>query len=160
MSAWWLLALVIAVGLLLRSLGKRMAADRIGVFSEKRRGTSLIVSRGELVDGNRHLEVALALTDSVFIYENADLEGCLERSMIHEVEYEDELSTGQPVRGGKVLRLRCFSTTFEFVIPGGDARQWQAVLPPHRMVPKKSLAGAIVGPAAAAVPLRAWAGLR
>ena len=134
MSAWWFLLIGAAVALLVRHLVVSLASDRLAAFSDKRRATSLVVSRGELVDGSRHLDVALALTDSAFIYENSDLEGCLDRSTIHEVEYEDELSTGQAVHGGKVMRLRCFSTTFEFVIPSDATSRWQTVLPPHRLV--------------------------
>ncbi|HUP46834.1 MAG TPA: hypothetical protein VM779_15110 [Thermoanaerobaculia bacterium] len=130
-------ALYIGIGavlaLLLRNLFKRLASNRLGAMSQRRRAGSLIVSRGELVNGKDHMDVALALTDSMFIYENRRLEGCLERSTIHEVEYENELVTGQPVREGKVLRLRCFSTTFEFVLPADAVGKWQLVLPPHRI---------------------------
>jgi hypothetical protein len=119
---------------LIHSLWSRFLPDRLRAFSDKRRNSALLVSRGELVDGNRHVDVALALTDSLFIYENTDFEGCLDRSTIHEVEYENELSTGQAVPEGKVLRLRCFSTTFEFVIPSDATGQWESFLPPHRMV--------------------------
>ncbi|HEX6177831.1 MAG TPA: hypothetical protein VF057_05695 [Thermoanaerobaculia bacterium] len=122
-----------AVALLFRELFKRLASDRLGRLTQRRRATALIVSRGEVVDGARHMDVALALTDSMFIYENADFEGCLERKAIHEVEYENELTTGQMVRGGKVLRLRCFSTTFEFVLPVDDVQQWQMIMPAHRL---------------------------
>ena len=121
------------VGLLLRELFKRFASDRLSEMTTRRRATALIVSRGEVVDGNRKMDVALALTDSMFIYENPDFEGFLERKTIHEVEYENELATGQTVHGGKVLRLRCFSTTFEFVLPIADAQQWQMILPAHRL---------------------------
>lgn len=120
--------------LLVRSLFQRLASDRLGVLTDRRRATALVVSRAQLVDGNRHMDVALALTDSIFIYENPDLEGCLDRSTIHEVEYENELATGQAVNGGgKVLRLRCFSTTFEFVLPPDAVSQWQMILPAHRL---------------------------
>jgi hypothetical protein len=117
----------------LAALFKRFAADRIEAFSARRRGSSRLVSRGELVDGSRHLTVALALTESAFIYENSDMEASLDRKWIEEVEYENELSTGQPVRHGKVLRLRCYSKTFEFVLPRDVVRQWQSILPPHRL---------------------------
>ena len=120
------------LALLLRELLKRLASDRLSLLTQRRRATALIVSRGEVVDGSRHMDVALALTDSMFIYENPDFEGYLERKTIHEVEYENELTTGQTVRG-KVLRLRCFSSTFEFVLPIDDAQKWQMILPAHRL---------------------------
>jgi hypothetical protein len=122
----------VIVAFLLFNLIKRLATDRIEVFNESRRGTSRLVSRGELVDGNRHLDVALALTDSAFIYENSDMQATLERIWIQEVEYENELSTGQPVGEGKVLRLRCSSKTFEFVLPREAVPQWELALPAHR----------------------------
>ncbi len=126
-------AVAIILVLLARSLYKRLASDSIVAFTDKRRPTSLLVSRGELVDGNRHLNVALSLTESMLIYENPDFEGSLDRTTIHEVEYENELATGQPVYDGKVMRLRCFSKTFEFVIPANEMRQWESVMPAHRM---------------------------
>lgn len=126
-------AIAIILVLLARNLYTRLASDSIGAFTDKRRPTSLLVSRGELVDGNRHLNVALSLTESMLIYENPDFEGSLDRTTIHEVEYENELATGQPVYDGKVMRLRCFSKTFEFVIPANEMRQWESVMPAHRM---------------------------
>ena len=79
------------------------------------------------------MDVSLALTDSMFFYESPDLEGSLERSTIHEVEYENELATGERIGEGKVLRVRCFSTSFEFVIPLDAVAKWQLVLPAHRI---------------------------
>lgn len=126
-------AVAIILVVLARMLYTRLASDSIGAFTDRRRPTSLLVSRGELVDGNRHLNVALSLTESMLIYENPDFEGSLDRTTIHEVEYENELATGQPVYDGKVMRLRCFSKTFEFVIPANEMRQWESVMPAHRM---------------------------
>lgn len=126
-------AVAVVLVLLARNLYKRLASDSIGAFTDRRRATSLLVGRGELVDGNRHLDVALSLTDSMLIYENPDFEGSLDRTTIHEIEYENELATGQPVYDGKVMRLRCFSKTFEFVIPANEMRQWESVMPAHRM---------------------------
>ena len=125
-------AVAIILIVLARMLYTRLASDSISAFTDRRRPTSLLVSRGELVDGNRHLNVALSLTDSMLIYENPDFEGSLDRTTIHEVEYENELATGQPVYDGKVMRLRCFSKTFEFVIPANEMRAWESVMPAHR----------------------------
>jgi hypothetical protein len=36
------------------------------------------------------------------------------------------------VAGGKVLRLRCHSQTFEFVIPNEFVARWHMMLPPRR----------------------------
>ena len=114
-------------------LWKRLASDRLQIFNDRRRASSQVVSRGEFVDGNRHLPVALALTDGAFFYENADMQASLERQWIHEIEYDDELATGGAVGDATVLRLRCFSQTFEFVLPSGSVPQWKSFLPPHRM---------------------------
>jgi hypothetical protein len=130
---WWLLMLASLLPLLGWMLWRRFLSDRLQLFSDRRRSSSQLVSRGEFVDGSRHLEVALALTDVAFYYENEDMEASLERQWIHEVEYDDELSTGQGVGDGTVLRLRCFSQMFEFILPHDSVRQWETLLPPHRM---------------------------
>jgi hypothetical protein len=114
-------------------LWKRLASDRLQLFNDQRRGSSRLVSRGEFVDGSRHMPVALALTDGAFFYENVDMQASLERQWIHEVEYDDELATGAAVGEATVLRLRCFSQTFEFVLPSATVPQWKSFLPPHRM---------------------------
>lgn len=158
-TAIWFVIPGVVVAFLLMNLLKRLASDRIEAFSASRRSTSRLVTRGELFDGSRHLQVSLALTDSAFIYENSDMQATLERRWIQEVEYENELSTGQPVGKGKVLRLRCFSKTFEFVLPRDVVRQWESVLPPHRMVTALNLAGAKISAAASPRPPRTWSHL-
>ena len=120
--AAWFLILIPVVAVLVWMLWTRMASDRLQLFSDRRRGSSRLVSRGEFVDGSRHLPVALALTDIAFYYENSDMQASLERQWIQEVEYDDEH-----------LRLRCFSQTFEFVLPMDSLPQWKTFLPPHRM---------------------------
>jgi len=121
-----------AVAILAWMLWKRTSSDRLQLFTDRRRDSSRLVSRAEFVDGSRHMPVALALTDATFYYENTDMQASLERQWIHEIEYDDELSTGQSVRG-TVLRLRSFSQKFEFVLPAETVRQWESFLPPHRM---------------------------
>jgi hypothetical protein len=128
-----LVIVVPVIAVLAWMLWKRFASDRLQIFSDRRRGSSQLVSRGEFVDGSLHLPVALALTDQAFYYENSDMQASLERQWIQEVEYDDELSTGQSVGDNTVLRLRCFSQTFEFVLPADTVRQWRSFLPPHRM---------------------------
>ena len=134
MTILWFVGAGVLVAILVRGLARSRATRRIGAFSDRRRDGSLLVSRGELIDGNRHLDVALAVTDTMFIFESTETEGTLDRNTIDEVDYTDELATGRVVPGGNVLRLRCSSTTFEFLIPPELLRQWQAVLPPQRMV--------------------------
>ena len=124
---------IAVIGFLSWTLWKRTSSDKLELFTDRRRDSSRLVSRGEFVDGSRHMPVALALTDQAFYYENSDMQASLERQWIHEVEYDDELATGQSIGDGTVLRLRCFSQTFEFVLPAGAVRQWESFLPPHRM---------------------------
>ena len=114
------------------NLYRRFGADRIAALSEKRRATSRIVSRGELVDGNRRLEVALALTGDTFYYENADMAGSLDLQWIQEIEYDTQLATGAAIDDGKVLRLRCHSQTFEFLLPDDVVVRWHMMLPARR----------------------------
>ena len=126
-------AVVAVVVFLVWILSKRFAADRIQRLNDKRRNSCRLVSRGEFVDGSRHIPVALALNDKTLFYENSDMQASLDLKWIEEVEYDNELSTGQTVPDGKVLRIRCLSQEFEFVLPAESNQQWQAVLPSHRL---------------------------
>lgn len=131
----WLSIVAVAVALFLAwNLYRRFGADRILAFNEKRRASSRLVGRGELVDGNRHLEVALAVTSSTFYYENADMQASIDLQWVREIEYDNELSTGMLVQGGKVLRLRSNSQTFEFVLPNDMVARWHMMLPPRRIM--------------------------
>jgi len=133
MPTWILIVAVIAVVVLGWNLYRRLGADRIGKFMDRRRPASRIVSRGEFVDGNRHLAVALAVNDSTFFYENSDMQASLDLQWVREIEYDTELATGVAVAGGKVLRLRCYSQTFEFVLPNDDVARWHMMMPPRRV---------------------------
>lgn len=128
-------AALVVVAFLGWNLYRRFGADRLESFSDSRRATSMLVSRGELVDGNRKVDVALALTRSMFFYENADMQGSLDLEWVREVEYDSALATGVSVMGGTVLRLRCYSQTFEFVIPADVVSRWQSMLPPGAVRP-------------------------
>ena len=134
MTVWLSIFAVAALAFLAWNLYRRFGADRISSFTEKRRATSRFVSRGEFVDGNRRMEVALALTGSTFFYENADMEASLELQWVSEIEYDTTLSTGLAVAGGKVLRLRCYSQAFEFVLPDDVVARWHMMLPPRRAI--------------------------
>jgi hypothetical protein len=129
----WLTLLALAVaGFLGWNLYRRFGADRIAAFNEKRRATSRLVGKGELVDGNRHLEVALALTNTTLFYENADMQASVDLQWVREIEYDTELATGTVPQNGKVLRLRSQSQTFEFVLPNDVVARWHMMLPPRR----------------------------
>jgi hypothetical protein len=114
------------------NLYRRFGADRIAALSERRRATSRIVSRGEFFDGNRRLEVALALTGDTFYYENTDMAASLDLRWVQEVEYDVRLATGAAIEGGKVLRLRSSSQSFEFVLPNDVVPRWHLMLPPRQ----------------------------
>src|SRR5439155_19812244 len=94
MLLWISIVSVVAVAFLGWNLYRRFGADQIAELNERRRGTSRIVSRGELVDGNRHLAVALAVTQSTFFYENSDMQGSLDLQWVREIEYDTRLATG------------------------------------------------------------------
>jgi hypothetical protein len=126
-----IIAAVVVLAFLGWNLYRRFGADRLAVFTEKRRTSSRMVSRGEFVDGNRHLEVALALTQSTFFYENSDMQASLDLDWVREIEYDNELMTGAAVQNGKVLRLRSNSQTFEFVLPNDVVPRWHMMLPPR-----------------------------
>lgn len=132
MSVWLTIFAVGVLALLCWNLNRLLGADRLAAFNEKRRPTAHIVGRGEFFDGNRHMPVALALTRSTFYYENDDMDGSLELHWISEVEYDTRLSTGAAAVGGKVLRLRCYSQSFEFVLPEDMVARWHMNLPPRR----------------------------
>src|SRR5947209_287881 len=122
--------LVIIVGFTLAALSwflwKKFRTDDMLRLNDQRRATCRIVGLGEFIESGRHIPVALALNESTLFYENADLAGSLELQWIHEVEYDNELLTGQSIERGKVMRLRCFSTVFEFVVDNAVVGQWQA----------------------------------
>jgi len=122
-------ALVAILGWFLYS---KVGANRIQAMTEKRRASSRMVGRGEFVDGNSHQEVALALTASTFFYENGDMQASLDIDWLREIDYDDELSTGQAVENGKVLRLRSDSRMFEFILPNDTVARWHMMLPPRR----------------------------
>jgi hypothetical protein len=134
MLLWISVAAAVIVAFLGFNLYRRFASDRLGVFNEKRRTSSRMVGRAELVDGNRHLDVALALTQTTFFYENSDMQASIDLQWVREVEYDTELATGTAVANGKVLRLRSQSQLFEFVLPNDTVARWHMMLPPRRAV--------------------------
>ncbi len=85
----------------------------------------------------------MATGQSMFFYENSDMQASLDLQWVREIEYDTQLATGASVAGGKVLRLRCFSQVFEFVIPNDVVARWHMMLPPRRVIE-----AAVVAPAA------------
>jgi hypothetical protein len=123
------LAAFIAIVLLGWNLYRRFGTDRIEALMAQRRTTSRFVSRGSYVDGNRHLDVALALDQSTLFYENRDMAASIDLQWVREIEYDTKLATGAETDGGKVLRLRSQSQTFEFVLPDDVIARWHTMLP-------------------------------
>ncbi|HEV7485271.1 MAG TPA: hypothetical protein VGQ65_06280 [Thermoanaerobaculia bacterium] len=134
MPTWFLIAAFIALAVLGWNFYRRLSADRIEKFMERRRPTARMVSRADFIDGDRHVAVALAVTDSTFFYENTGMQATLDLQWVREIEYGTELATGVAVVGGKVLRLRCYSQTFEFVLPNEVVARWHMMMPPRRAV--------------------------
>jgi hypothetical protein len=132
METWIIIAGIAIVAILGFNLFQRFGSDRIAAFIEKRRKTSRMVGRGEFVDGNRHLEVALALDNDTFFYENGDMQASIDLQWVREIDYDTELATGTMPPAGRVLRLRSNSQAFEFVIPNDDVARWHMMLPPRR----------------------------
>ena len=143
MMTYLSIAAFVVVAVLGWNLVRRFGVDRIAQFNDKRRATSRMVSPGEFVDGNRHLAVALAVNESTFFYENADMQASLDLQWVREIEYDTELGTGGVAEGGKVLRLRTSSQTFEFVLPNDVVARWHMMLPPRR-----AIEAAVIAPAA------------
>jgi hypothetical protein len=134
MPTWFLIAGFIALAVLGWNLYRRLGADRIEKFMERRRTTARMVSRADFIDGDRHVAVALAVTDSTFFYENTDMQSTLDLQWVREIEYGAQLANGVAVAGGKVLRLRCYNETFEFVLPNDVVARWHMMMPPRRAV--------------------------
>jgi hypothetical protein len=132
MFAWLPILALAVVGFLGWNLYRRFGTDRIAALNEERRTSSRLVCRGEFVDGNRHMDVALAVTQSTIFYENADMRASIDLQFVREIEYDTELGTGTVPANGKVLRLRSNSQTFEFVIPNDLTARWHMMLPPRR----------------------------
>jgi hypothetical protein len=149
MITWLSIAAVAVIAFLAKMLFGRFGSDRIAKFNEQRRATSRMVSPGELVDANHRVPVALAVSQSTFFYENADTAGSIDLDWVNEIEYDTELSTGAMVEGGRVLRLRSHSQTFEFILPNDVVARWHMMLPPRR-TPESSLAPTVLAPQVAA----------
>jgi hypothetical protein len=111
------------------NLRKRFAADGIRRFKNGRRPSARVVSSADFIDGSRRIPVSLALNRAALYYENSDMQASLDLDWIQEVEYRNELVTGQHVGPGNVLWLHCFSRAFEFILPADAVQQWQTVLP-------------------------------
>lgn len=132
---FWLSVIALGVvGALAAYLYRQGGPSRIDAIARQRGPTSRLVTSGEFVDGSRHLKVALALTDTVLFYEDSDVQAYLDLQWITEIDYDTRLATGHAIEHGKVLRIRCNSQLFEFILPDDVVPAWQAMLPSRRAI--------------------------
>ena len=133
LATWTVIGLVVFAVLIALFLRQRLR-DHLDAILKKRQPTSRLVSRAEYVEGIERIPVALALTADTFYYENPDLEASFDLNRVDEIEYDDELVTGQSVPDNcRAMRLRSHGAAFEFVLEKADAAKWMATLPPRRM---------------------------
>jgi hypothetical protein len=128
----FLMAAAVSIALLSWSLFRRFTTDHLQKLNDGRRAGSVLVGRGEFVDGNRRLDMALALTNTALYYENASFHASLDLEWIEEVDYDTQLATGRTVTGGTVMRLRCDRQVFEFVVPDDAVTAWKTAFPARR----------------------------
>ena len=131
------LTVVTIVGLavlaaLIWMLMRMRSTDLLQEKMARRRSSSRLVSRADLVEGMERIPVALALTSEAIYYENPDLDASLDLKQIEEVEYDNETATGQ-VLDGNALRLRSHGHTFEFVLDPDSTGKWRAMFPARRL---------------------------
>ena len=136
---WALLAGAVAtiVTAIVWKIRDKGVGDSIERLLERRRTSSRMASRGEFVEGESRVPVALSLTNATFFYENSSLRAYFDLQLIRGVEYDNCLGTGRRVKGGKVLRLRCSDEVFEFVLPDEVVTRWHMMLPPRREAPNQ-----------------------
>lgn len=107
--------------------------DLIAEILAKRKATSKLAMRADYVQGIERIPVALALAADTIYYANPEMDASFDVAAIDEVEYDDELATGQTVDAGhRVLRLRAHGRAIEFILTSADAQQWNGMLAPHR----------------------------
>src|SRR5258708_33787750 len=123
-----LAVLAALIWILMRMRSKDLFEEKMA----KRRTSSRLVSRADLVEGSERIPVALALTNEAIFYENPDLDASLDLAHIEEIEYDNETATGQALDGNP-LRLRPHGHTFEFVLDPDSTGKWRAMLPARRM---------------------------
>jgi hypothetical protein len=123
-----LVVLVALIWILMRMRSKDLLEEKMA----RRRSSSRLVSRADLVEGMERIPVALALTSEAIYYENPDLDASLDLKQIEEVEYDNETATGQVI-DGNALRLRSHGQTFEFVLDPDSTGKWRAMLPARRL---------------------------
>lgn len=122
---------VAVLAVLVWFLYRKFSQDKIEELIAKRKPSARVALSAHFVEANQRIPVALALTDQSIFYENADLEARIDLANIEEVEYATDLSTGQEVPDGRVLRLRAHSHSYEFIVDKVSGERIESVLPPH-----------------------------
>jgi hypothetical protein len=122
---------VAALAVLVWFLYRKFSQDKIEELIAKRRASARVALPAQFVEANQRIPVALALTDQSIFYENADLEARLDLANVEEVEYASELSTGQEVTDGRVLRLRAHGHSYEFIVDKVSGERIESILPAH-----------------------------
>ncbi|HEY0593619.1 MAG TPA: hypothetical protein VGF40_17745 [Thermoanaerobaculia bacterium] len=122
---------VAVLAVLVWFLYRKFSQDKIEELIAKRKPSARVALPAHFVEANQRIPVALALTDQSIYYENADLEARIDLANIEEVEYATDLSTGQEVQNGRVLRLRAHSHSYEFIVDKVSGERIESVLPPH-----------------------------
>ncbi|HLJ74912.1 MAG TPA: hypothetical protein VKU62_10030 [Thermoanaerobaculia bacterium] len=117
----------VAISVLVWTLRREHLREGFAQQIRRRQESARISSMAELIDGGSHIPVALTLERSQIFYESSALQAGLEIARIDEVEYDSEQGTGQ-----NILRLRARGQSLEFVLDPAVAREWAALLPPHR----------------------------
>ncbi|HSN68414.1 MAG TPA: hypothetical protein VLV48_04160 [Thermoanaerobaculia bacterium] len=122
---------VAALAVLVWFLYRKFSQDKIQEFIDKRKSSSRVALPAQFVEANQRIPVALAVTNESIFYENADLEARLDLQQIDEVEYANDLFTGQEVADGRVLRLRSHGHAYEFIVDKVSVGRIESILPPH-----------------------------
>jgi hypothetical protein len=123
---------VVVLAILIWVYFRLRSKDLVEEVLAKYKSSARVCSRACLLEGMEQIPVALAMTADSINYENRDLQASIDLSVIEEVEYDDETSTGHTVPG-KVLRLRAHNHLFEFTLDMAAAKQWEAALPARRV---------------------------
>jgi hypothetical protein len=110
----------------------RRSRDNQRFALQAARPGATVCSRAELIDGGRHIPVALTLDPKQVVYQSNSFDASIDIGMIDEVEYGTDLVTGA-IAHGAVLRLRSHGRAIEFVLDKAAAELWSRSLPAHRM---------------------------
>jgi hypothetical protein len=129
---------VVVLAILIWVYFRLRSKDHVEHLLAKYKTSARVCSRACLLEGMEQIPVALAMNAESINYENRDLQASIDLSVIEEVEYDDETSTGHTV-AGKVLRLRAHNHLFEFTLDVASAKQWETALPARRVDRAKAM---------------------